>query len=328
MTLSDDDMMLSLYLACLRIRMIEEEIANRYGEQKMRCPTHLSVGQELAGAAIGLAVEASDHAFSTHRSHAHYLGKGGSLEKMIAELYGKSTGCCRGMGGSMHLRDADVGFIASTAIVGNSIPLAVGDALVNKLEQNDNITIVFIGDSVFETGVLYESLNIAATFKLPILFVCENNLYSVYSPLKVRQPVGRENYKIVEKMDISSWKLDGTNAVEVFYGLKKAVEQCRKNRVPVFVEMSAYRWREHCGPEYDNHIGYRTENEFQHWKQKDYLLALERNLTRSKTDINDYITEKKKQYQIEIMKAFEFAEQSHYPDISKTGYLEFWEDEI
>lgn len=315
--------LVDLYSSCLRIRMIEEAIAGRYSDQKMRCPTHLSIGQELAGAAVGLAVNTTDHAFSTHRSHAHYLGKGGCLKKMIAELYGKSTGCCKGMGGSMHLRDANVGFMASTAIVGNSIPLGVGDALGAKIEGTDNISVVFIGDAVFETGVFYESLNIAATFKVPVLFVCENNLYSVYSPLKVRQPEGRDNCKIVEKIGIKSKYLDGMNATEVTDGIFDAVRFCRENKEPMFIEMSAYRWREHCGPNYDNHIGYREEQEFENWQLRDYLAALEKKLRQSGLLNESMINNERERNKIEIEQAFDFAESSPFPNANDSGYLEY-----
>lgn len=328
MKVNQENDLVKLYFSCLRIRMIEEEIAKRYSEQEMRCPTHLSTGQELAGAAIGLAAKTTDHAFSTHRSHAHYLGKGGCFKKMLAEIFGKSTGCCKGMGGSMHLRDREVGFQASTAIVGNSIPLGVGDALAAKMDGSNSVSIVFIGDAIFETGVFYESVNIAATFKVPVLFICENNLYSVYSPLKVRQPAERKNYKIVEKMGIKSEYLDGTNATQVMTGLSEAVKYCRETKEPMFVEMSAYRWREHCGPNYDNHIGYRDEQEYEDWKSRDYLAALETMLKQSSQIDDEKIRAAEEKNLAEIAQAFEFAKRSPYPSLHDPGYLEYSEAKI
>ena len=328
MNLNQENNLIELYFSCLRIRMIEEEIAKRYSEQEMRCPTHLSIGQELAGAVIGQVAKMTDHAFSTHRSHAHYLGKGGCLKKMLAEIYGKSTGCCKGMGGSMHLRDPEVGFEASTAIVGNSIPLGVGDALASKIAANNNISIVFVGDAVFETGVFYESLNIAATFKVPILFVCENNLYSVYSPLEVRQPASRKNYKIVEKMGIKSEFVDGMDPIQVMTSMAKAVKYCRENTEPMFIEMSAYRWREHCGPNYDNDIGYRDEKEYEHWRSRDYLASLEKVLKQSTKIDSDMINTKEESIMLEISKAFEFAKTSPYQNLHSPFNLEYHEKVI
>ena len=162
----------------------------------MRCPTHLSVGQELVSAVFSLIAKKKDYAVSTHRGHAHYLAKGGSLKKMIAEIYGKETGTSRGKGGSMHLIDLNVNFMGTSAIVGNSIPVGVGLGLAIKLKNEKKISFVFLGDGAIEEGVFYESLNFAIVKQIPVIFICENNLYSVYSSLKVRQPLKRKIYQI------------------------------------------------------------------------------------------------------------------------------------
>ena len=175
------------------IRMIEEEIAKRYSENKMRCPTHLSIGQEAPAVGVFSALQKSDWVFSGHRNHAHYLAKGGNLKAMISEIYGKSSGCCGGKGGSMHLTDKSSGFIGATPSVGSTIPIAVGAALTAKRIASNRIVSIFFGDGAMEAGVVHESMNFAATAKLPVLFICENNLYSVYSPLDVRQP-SEENF--------------------------------------------------------------------------------------------------------------------------------------
>lgn len=305
--------------------MLEEEIARQYTKQEMRCPTHLSIGQELAGAALGIAAKKTDSVFSTHRSHAHYLGKGGSINTMLAEIYGKSTGCCAGMGGSMHLRDPDVGFEASTAIVGNSIPLGVGVALANKLDGNDSVAVVFVGDAVFETGVFYETLNIAATFQVPVLFICENNLYSVYSPLKVRQPIKRKNYEIAEKIGLKSKFIDGMDAIAVLDGLSDALNYCREMQAPSLIEMTAYRWREHCGPNFDNQLGYRTEAEYEKWKELDYLEALKKTLLKNKILSEQLITDKTQNLAKEIENAFNFAKKSSFPTSPDGGLIEYCE---
>ena len=173
------------------IRAVEEEIANRYYQNRMRCPTHLCTGQEAISACLSLLLKKNDYSIGTHRSHGHYLAKGGDLKKMISEIHGKETGCSKGFGGSMHLIDLKANFMGSTAIVGNSLPLAAGVALTIKLEKKNDISCVFLGDGCIEEGVFYETINFCAHKKLPCLFICENNLYSVYSPLKVRQPKGR-----------------------------------------------------------------------------------------------------------------------------------------
>ena len=266
-----------LYFSAKRIRLIEEFLASHYSENHMRCPMHFSIGQELAGAAVGLLCSKSDRVVSTHRSHAHFLGKGGCLSSMIAEFMGKDRGCSGGRGGSMHLIDKEVGFEASTAIVGNSIPVAVGLAAALKRNDENKICVAFVGDATFETGVLFESLNISATWDLPILFVCENNLYSVYSPLSVRQPKNRDNAELARAMGLRSLKLDGTDAAETLLALQSVISDVRKNR-PYLVELSTYRWLEHCGPNSDDALSYRHGSELQYWKEHDFLTQLEERL--------------------------------------------------
>ena len=177
---------LEIYKRMYLIRVAEEQISEKYSEQKMRCPTHLCIGQEAVSAAVGYALNSKDYAVSTHRSHGHYLGKGGDVNKMIAEIYGKVTGCSKGNGGSMHLVDKSAGFMGSTAIVGHSIPVGVGLGLAFQINNVKNVSCIFLGDGSTEEGVFSESINLAAQKNLPILFICENNLYSVYSPLNVR----------------------------------------------------------------------------------------------------------------------------------------------
>jgi TPP-dependent pyruvate/acetoin dehydrogenase alpha subunit len=257
-----------LFYEMLRIRMIEEAIAERYSEQKMRCPVHLSIGQEAIAVGVCKAALDSDYLISNHRAHAHYLAKGGCLKAMIAEIYGKSTGCSKGRGGSMHLVDLSVGMMGSTPIVGGSLPIALGLAFATQMKKETQITIVFFGEGSTEEGVFAECLNFAALKKLPILFVCENNLYSVYSPLDVRQPEERDRLAIARAHGIEAHLGDGNNVEEVYQLSCKAVESIRDGHGPIFLEFNTYRHREHCGPNFDNHIGYRSEEEFLSWKRK------------------------------------------------------------
>lgn len=296
-----------------RIRLVEEGIADRYPQGKMRCPMHLSIGQEAAAIGVGLALKDSDLAVSSHRAHAHYLSKGGNLKAMLAEIYGKATGCSSGRGGSMHLVDNKVGFMGSTAIVGNSIPIGVGLALSLQLQKSPAISAVFCGDGSLEEGVFYESANFAAVRKLPVLFVCENNLYSVYSQLRVRQPQGRKIHKMVEAIGVPTLLVDGNDPQAVYDAAFAAITHIRDGRGPFFLELTTYRWREHCGPNYDNNIGYRTEEEFQKWKQKDPIAFYEERLLTG--HILDKLAVKhiEDEIQAEIQAAFDFAENSPFP---------------
>lgn len=301
------------------IRGIEEAIAEHYSEGEMRCPTHLSIGQEGVPAALSVCLTNDDYAVSTHRSHAHYLAKGGCPKAMLAEIYGKATGCSGGRGGSMHLIDESVGFKGSTAIVGNTIPIGVGLALSQKIRKENNLSVVFVGDGAIEEGVFYEAANFAAVKQLPVLFICENNLYSVYSGLEKRQPDGRKIHRMVEALGLTTYSGDGNDVVACHQLFSTVVEDIKQGKGPVFIELSTYRWREHCGPNYDNQLGYRSEEEFLKWQQLEPISRFERWLL-----INNLITKKamdesRQKITDQIEQAFIFAKESPFPDKSTLG---------
>ena len=300
-----------LFESMLRIRLVEESIANKYSEQKMRCPTHLSIGQEAIAVGVCANLTSQDQVLSTHRAHAHYLAKGGCLNSMMAEIYGKASGCSKGMGGSMHLIDTSVGFMGSTAIVGNTIPVAVGLALEKKLTRKKSIACVFFGDGATEEGAFYESVNFAIIHSLPILFICENNLYSVYSGLEVRQPLDRKIYKMVRAMGISAHHGNGNDVEEVARKVKHAKTMILQSGGPQFLEFDTYRWREHCGPNFDNNIGYREESEFLKWKKKDPLKNF------YSENSQKYIDRKIDKISQEIDDAHQFADDSKFPTLQE-----------
>lgn len=301
----------------LRIRLVEETIAEKYIEQEMRCPVHLSIGQEAVAVGVCSALFPEDYVMSTHRAHAHYLAKNGTLKAMIAEIYGKSTGCSSGKGGSMHLIDLKAGFLGSTPIVGSSLPVAVGAAFACWMKNEKKVTTVFFGEGATEEGTFAESINFAALKKLPVLFVCENNLYSVYSPLSVRQPDKRDRVKIAEAHGIKSYQGDGNNIEEVYDLATQATCHIREGLGPVFLELSTYRWREHCGPNYDNHIGYRTEEEFLSWKKKCPLENYQKKLIERSIISEQELQSKIESIKNEIFDAFSFAKESPFPDPSE-----------
>lgn len=285
----------------------------------MRCPTHLSVGQEAVSAAVGLALRNNDLAVSGHRAHAHYLGKGGSLRAMLAEIYGKVDGCARGRGGSMHLIDESVGFMGSTAIVAGTVPLGVGLGYGMKCKGTDQVSCVFHGDAVVEAGVFFESLNFAVVKKLPILFLCENNQYSVYSHLRVRQPENRSIAKMAEGLGIAASNGDGNDVAQVFDMTMAALNEIRAGGGPRFLEFSTYRWLEHCGPNYDNDIGYRSEQEFLEWKKKDPIACYEAELIGQGIVTPTDIQRMDAEIRGEVFEAFDFADASAYPEAESAG---------
>ncbi len=304
-----------------RIRHVEQEIARRYGEGKMRCPTHLSIGQEAVSAAVGLALRRSDMAVSGHRAHAHYLAKGGSLPAMLAEIYGRIDGCSRGKGGSMHLVDESVGFMGSTAIVAGTIPVGVGLAYGMKCKRADQVSCIFHGDAAVEAGVFFESVNFAVVKKLPVLFLCENNLYSVYSPLSVRQPEGRSIAKMAEGLGMKSSTGDGNDVAEVYAKTIEALASIRVGEGPQLLEFSTYRWLEHCGPNYDNDLGYRTEAEYLAWKAKEPIARFESVLLADGIVSVAEVGRMDLDIEREVISAFEFADASPFP-VAASAYTD------
>ncbi|MCF7889146.1 MAG: thiamine pyrophosphate-dependent dehydrogenase E1 component subunit alpha, partial [Victivallales bacterium] len=285
-----------------------------YNEYKMRCPVHLCIGQEAIASVIGCLLKKDDLVVSTHRSHGHYLGKGGNLNAMIAEIYGKATGCSNGKGGSMHLIDERVGFKGSTAIVAGTIPVGVGLGLANKLQKKNNISCIFFGDGSTEEGLFYESVNFAVLKNLPVLFICENNLYSVYTPLAIRQPKNRTIYEMVKGMGCFVNNGNGNDVIDVYNKSSEAISLIKKGEGPVFLEFSTYRWREHCGPNYDNDLGYRTTEEFENWKKNDPILNWQNYLLTKQIITDEIIINMENLINKEIAVAFEYAEKTPFPN--------------
>jgi pyruvate dehydrogenase E1 component alpha subunit len=298
----------------LRIRMVEEAIAEHYPEHEMRCPVHLCIGQEAVAVGVCAHLSRDDYVLSGHRSHGHYLAKGGNLNTMLAELYGKATGCSRGKGGSMHLVDLAAGFLGAAPIVASTIPIAVGTAFASVMRGEPRVTVAFFGDAATEEGVFHESINFAALKRLPIVFVCENNLYSVYSPLSVRQPEGREVFWLAKGHGVEAHQGNGNDVVEVFALAERAIRKARQGDGPTFLEFKTYRWREHCGPNYDNDLGYRTETEFLEWKNRCPVERLRNQLVRDGVLTPDDIQNITAALMSEIEDSLRFARESPFPD--------------
>lgn len=221
---------------------------------------HLCIGQEAVAVGVSAALEPADMVFSNHRAHGHYLAKGGDLIAMIAEIYGLSGGCCGGRGGSMHLIDLDARFMGATPIVGGTVPLAVGAAWAAALRRTGQVVAVYFGDGCFEEGVLHESMNFATLHRLPVIFVCENNQFSVYTKLEARQPK-RPIHGIARAHGLKAESGDGNDVEAVQQLAAAACARARAGEGPQFLEFSVYRWREHCGPNFDDDLGYRDARE-------------------------------------------------------------------
>ena len=308
---------IELFYSMIRMRMIEEKIAEKYSEQEMRCPVHLSIGQEAIASGICMNLQKKDQVLSAHRSHFHYLAKGGNLKKMISEIYGKETGCAGGKGGSMHLIDIQAGLIAAVPIVGSTIPIGVGLAWANKLDNLKKIVVIFFGEGSTEEGVFYESINFAALHNLPILFVCENNFYSVYSNISKRQPKKRKIFNVAKSMGIDSLSLDGNDPEKIFLKTKQLVKNIRKNKKPILIELSTYRFLEHCGPNNDDNLNYRSKKEISLWKKKCPIKNYKNKLFREKILNEKQLDKIYKKIDLEITNSFNYAQKSKFPKNSK-----------
>jgi pyruvate dehydrogenase E1 component alpha subunit len=305
--------LVSMYETMLRIRLVEERIGGLISKGKIKAPCHLYIGQEAVATGVCANLKKGDYVFSTHRSHGHYLAKGGDLTKLMAEIYGRVTGCCRGRGGSMHIASPDRGLHGSSAIVGGTIPLAVGAALGFSLQQKRDVAVAFFGDGATNEGVLYESLNFASLKKLPVIFICENNFYSTHMHISKIQSVS-PLYKIGELFKIPSFNVNGYNIIDVFTSTKKAVEGARQGKGPVFIEMLTYRWRGHVGPNWDLDKSIRSKEEVYWWVNNCPIKKFENLLLRS--GIIDRETKKHifQKLHKEVREAIDFAKDSPPPD--------------
>ncbi len=300
-----EHLLAEMYRLVYLIRRLEERVADIYHTDKIKSPVHLSIGQEAPSVGVCLALNRSDVVFGTYRGHALYLAKGGDLNRMVAELYGKSTGCCRGKGGSMHLSDSSVGMMGTSAIVATSIPHAVGYALAEKMAGRDTVVPVFFGDGATEEGVYYESLNFASLMKLPVLFVCENNGYAIHTSWQKR--VASPNYcDRANAFGVPSRRVGGNDILRIYEAAVELVDEARLQG-PRFLEVETYRWREHVGPAEDWHLGYRSREEGELWIAKDQLARLTQMMPEALTNTI------RERCDLDLDAAFRFAEESPYP---------------
>lgn len=311
-----------LYASLLRIRRAEEEIAKRYADQEMRCPVHLSIGQEGPAVALAASLNHEDYVMGSHRSHAHYLAKGGTVLGLVAELYGRTLGCARGHGGSMHLIDLSKNFLGSTSIVASTIPVAVGAAFSAKLKGENRITAACFGDGAVEEGVFHEAMNFAALHHLRVLFFCENNFYSIFTPLNKRQP-NRPLTDLAKAHGVEAHALDGSDVYGITQKLKFITDDMRESPRPVFIEVATYRYREHCGHNTDEHIQFRPDGELDLWKGKDPLAMAKKDMRDAGLWSDQWAADLEKTLAAEISEAFELAISAPFPPASELGALTY-----
>ena len=299
-----------IYRSLRLIRRAEEEIARIYPSDKIKSPVHLSIGQEAVSVGVCDVLRADDVVAPTYRGHAAYLAKGGPLRGLFAELYGKATGVAGGKGGSMHLIDMAHNVLGASAVVGTTIPLAVGYALALKRTKTDRVSVAFFGDGATEEGVFAESLNFAALQKLPVLFVCENNYYAIHTPLTRRWATNRLCERAAT-YGLPVHQVDDSDVLKLRELAGAAVARMRRGEGPSFIECRTYRWREHVGPNEDFDQGYRGRDDLNRWLKDDQVERLARMVAdERRTEIDAAI-------ELDIADAVEFAESSPFPAIDK-----------
>jgi TPP-dependent pyruvate/acetoin dehydrogenase alpha subunit len=296
-----------IYRSLYRIRRVEEEIARVYPTDVIKSPVHLSIGQESVSVGLAEALRPDDAAFGTYRSHALYLAKGGDLRAMIAELYGKATGCAKGKGGSMHLIDVAAGVFGASAVVGTTIPHAVGYAYALRLRREPRVALCVFGDGAADEGVFYESLNFAALKRLPVLFACENNGYAIHTHQRQRQHLP-EICARAAALGVPSERIDDGDVLRIAARSRAAVDAMRGGAGPFLLECLTYRWKEHVGPGEDYALGYRDRAELEPWLRDDQVAKVGARLDpAARKRIEDAV-------EAEIADAFAFAEASPFPE--------------
>lgn len=317
----EKEYLLSLYKSMKRIRMVEDAIALAYPQRDMHTPIHLYTGQEAIASGVCANLTEEDYVVSNHRCHGHYLAKGGNLNKLIAELHNKASGCSKGYGGSMHLLDNDVKFTLSSSIVAGGVPIGTGLALASYIKEDEHVTVIFLGDAASEEGCVYESICFAKLLKLPVIFVCENNLYSIATSLDKREPT----INIADKFSgiLPTYVVDGNNVLEVYEKTSKVVKQAREGEGPSFLECKTYRLKDHHNVNTGVEQGYRTQEEWDMWNEKSPITFLENKLLQAGLMNSKMIKELEKSIEAEILIAFEYARKASVPvesDLLKNVY--------
>lgn len=267
----------------VRIRRAEEAVGRLVESGEARCPCHLYIGQEAIAAGVCAALDREDSVWGGHRSHGHYLAKGGSLDAMFAEILGKASGCSGGRGGSMHLLAAEEGILGTVPIVAGTVPLAVGAAMAYKMRRERRVAVAFFGDGTLEEGHVHESMNLAALYRLPVIFICENNLYSSHMHWSERR-VADNLDRAGEFHSVPGRRVDGNDAEAVFEAATEAVERARNSQGPSLVECRTFRWRGHVGASSDIDVGVKRRGELEDWVQRDPIARLKAKLQATELD--------------------------------------------
>ncbi len=312
MSLSNKDL-LEMYKKMLKIRKFEEATIELYKEGIMPGLAHPYIGEEAIAVGVCSNLEKNDYIASTHRGHGHLIAKGGDLKTMMAEILGKKTGYCKGKGGSMHIADFNLGILGANGIVGGGLTLATGAGLASSIRKSNQVSVCFFGDGASNQGTVHESINLASVWKLPVIYVCENNGYGI--------SVSQKNHQNIENISdraaaygIPGYSIDGNDVEAVYYIFEKAAIRAREGAGPSFIECKTYRWTGHHVGDPGNGINYRTQEEMDAWKKKCPIAHIEKKLLKEKSINEDKMKQISEEIRAEVMAAVEYAKASPLPE--------------
>lgn len=314
------DKQLALYTTMKTIRLFEERISDLYARGQIPGLVHLYIGEEAVAAGVCAVLREDDYITSTHRGHGHVIAKGAELNPMMAELYGKKTGYCKGKGGSMHIADMTMGILGANGIAGGGLPIAVGAGWSAKWRGTDQVAVCFFGDGSSNNGTFHESLNLASVHRLPVIFVCENNLYGISVCQAKHQAITDVAVRAIA-YDMPGVVVDGNDVTAVFQAAEKAVKRARAGEGPTLVECKTYRWRGHHEGDPNQGTRYRTREEIDVWKNKCPIERFARQLVRNRTATAKKLEAIDREITGLIDAAVAYAETSEFP-----AYEEMFED--
>ncbi|MCP8970662.1 pyruvate dehydrogenase (acetyl-transferring) E1 component subunit alpha [Ectobacillus ponti] len=300
-----------LYKEMWLIRYFDEKVDQFFAKGLIHGTTHLCVGQEASAAGSIAVLQRKDKIVSTHRGHGHCISKEGDVNKMMAELFGRVTGYCKGKGGSMHIADVEKGNLGANGIVGGGIPLAVGAALTSKMKNQGYVVLCFFGDGASNEGSFHESLNLAAIWNLPVVFICENNQYGMSGSVKDMTRVEHIADR-ASAYGMPGTVIDGNDMIEIMNTVNSAVEQARQGNGPSLIEMKTYRWKGHSKSDAKK---YRTREEEEAWKQRDGIKRFKETLIEANILTEEAAKQLQQEAKEEIEAAVKFAENSPEPSI-------------
>jgi acetoin:2,6-dichlorophenolindophenol oxidoreductase subunit alpha len=308
------DLLLEMYRRMQRIRQFELKLKELSIGSEIPGFIHLSIGEEASAVGICAALRPTDRITSTHRGHGHLIAKGGELERMLAEIFGKRTGYCKGKGGSMHIVDYSLGILGANGIVGGGIPIATGSALAARVTKRDDVTACFFGDGAANEGTFHEGLNLAGVLKLPAIYVCENNGYQVFTSME-SVTAGKSIAGRAAAYGMPGFAIDGNDVLEVYRHASEAVARARNGEGPTLLECRTYRWEGHVvGEGAFGGKPYRSEDELNAWKARCPILQFEKRVLESGRISRDEMDRIVAQTQTELEAAVEFARSSPLPD--------------